>query len=69
MDIPIFLAYTRVTLRRTIRGDQHNLTLAPLSMNKFCVALGGLVNWNKSKGFWIGTQKDSLVWALDICFV
>ena len=42
----------------TVRGDQHALSLASLSIDKFCLASGGLVNWNKSKGFWTNAQKD-----------
>ena len=39
----------------TVRGDQHNLTLAFLSIDKIYLASERLLNLNKSKGFWIGT--------------
>ena len=34
----------------TIRGNQHSLTLAPLCIDKFCLASRGLIIWNKLKG-------------------
>ena len=52
-----------------VRVDHHSLTLDSLSIDKFCMASGGLVNWIKSKSLWIGAHEDMPVCNLDGVFL